>query len=69
MEQAVLFITIYIIYILYYSMYICILVIEGLSVYIYISKSDWTKPGYRHSCQNKRDAKAMSIVNQVRQSV
>ena len=34
--------------------------------YIYISKSDWTKPGYRHSCQNKRDAKAMSIVNQVR---
>ena len=33
---------------------------------MYISKSDWTKPGYRHSCQNKQDAKAMSIVNQVR---
>ena len=27
---------------------------------MYISKSDWTKPGYRHSCQNKQDAKAMS---------
>ena len=35
-------------------------------VLIYISKSDWTKPSYHHSCQNKQDAKAMSIVNQVR---
>ena len=38
----------------------------AVHIYVYISESDWTKPGYRHSCQNKRDAKAMSIVNQVR---
>ena len=41
------------------------LAVQGTEGKLYISKSDWTKPGYRHSCQNKRDAKAMSIVNQV----